>query len=540
MSTGYILAAALCASFVMSASALADNGFKIGIEMQSMVKTDPLVEAALAEMGIGYFNYYANTVDWQQGNPDAPEAEVNASMMALAERLKLDFSISCHMVDPSDASIRAASASRRFRGVVIDEVEHARLMNYHHSPLADPNTWKTLPEAYAGAIEGYKKLDAKLKAAGAPVATATHVWPVLEHVAARAGFTVCPKICKELYSSVSFAIGMGAAKQYGTELWADVDLWFWDLIPGHSAEEMKCNLLMAYWLGADLVYIEGCGYNLRPAGKQGIPFSLVNLTQSETYQLTPHGEVLRWFCREYLPAHPRKWTFRDVRPNIAIVRFPDSCHGQRYVTGFEDNLYGSKNIHSDRDTEAWLAIWNLITFGNTGRDGLTFFKAPCASYGYQRGVQKDVAASYLTRPVQAGSHSFFVPLTGAVVYDHLAGYDLLKGVPLIFVTGKEVSDETAKAIEKCVQEGSKCVVWGPLAKRFGISDWKSGVKLVPKGKGEFIVTDDFQLPAVYSEVISLLGRPDEIRYRFGDDSVVLKRVTDNDVSVEFEAQPTAL
>ena len=38
---------------------------------------------------------------------------------------------------------------------------------------------------------------------------------------------------------------------------------------------MKSNLLLAYWLGADTVYIEGAGFNLQPAGKQGIPFSLM-------------------------------------------------------------------------------------------------------------------------------------------------------------------------------------------------------------------------------------------------------------------------
>ena len=48
--------------------------------------------------------------------------------------------------------------------------------------------------------------------------TATHVFPVLLHVAARAGFAPCPKICKEMYSPVSFAVGLGEALQYGLRL----------------------------------------------------------------------------------------------------------------------------------------------------------------------------------------------------------------------------------------------------------------------------------------------------------------------------------
>lgn len=512
-------------------SAGADCQFRAGIEFSTQVPVTHAVEAALKDMGIGYINYY---IAAYPGSPDLPPNETNDAMMGLCERLGLDFSLSCHQIDPPEECVKEAvkRGGEHFKGVVFDELAHARLLN-HFSPtsLANHAEFQSFDQAYDETHKGYQALHDKYAALGSPV-TATHMWPLLNHVAAKTGFIVCPKICKELYSSVSFAIAMGAAKQYGTDLWADCDLWFWDLVPGHSPEEFKSNLMMAYWLGADLVYVEGSGYNLKPAGKQGIPFSLMSQTTQDTYQLTPHGEVLRWFNKTYIPANPRSWTFRDVKPNIAIIRFEDTDHGQRYTGDWKDELYGSPHLKSTRDTEAWFGIWNLLTFGKTGRDGLSLFKAWVGPSGYERAVHKDLTASYLTRPVQADMHRFFVPLNGVVVYDHTAGYDLLKDVPLLFLTGLQVSDEAMAAIRRRVEEGAVCVAWGPLAKKHGFNDWSEGVSIVKHGKGQFVLTDDFGYREVYQEIKTMIGRPDEIHYRFGDAQVVLRRVTDNEISVE--------
>jgi len=178
-------------------------------------------------------------------------------------------------------------------------------------------------------------------------------------------------------------------------------------------------------------------------------------------------------------------------------------------------------------------LWNLLTFGKAGRDGLSLFKAWVRPSGYQRAVQSDLAPSYLTRPVQADQHRFFVPLSGVVVYDHLAGYDLLKDVPLIFLTGKKVSDDTMAAIRKCVADGAICVAWGPLAKRHGFGEWESGVTVKPDSKGKWVLTDDFGFREVYQQIATLIGRPGEIRYRFGEHTVTLRRLTDNEVTVEL-------
>jgi hypothetical protein len=81
------------------------------------------------------------------------------------------------------------------------------------------------------------------------------------------------------------------------------------------------------------------------------------------------------------------------------------------------------------------------------------------------------------------------------------------------------------------------VIWGPLAKKNGFEYDGHGVKTIPEGKGRFVLTDDFQTPSTYQQVWNLIGLPDEIRYRFADQSVVLKRVTDNEVTVDITHVP---
>lgn len=483
--------------------------FKIGIELPSQVPVSDAIKDALSDIGVQYVNYYTYL-----GGSEAQAIDVNNAMMGLCRDLDMLFSLSCYHIDPPDAVVQAAAKEPLFRGIVFDELEHVRLL-FQRSPelrIADPSAFHSLDQAYDGTLEGFSQLKAKFDMLSTSV-TATHVWPVLHHVAARAGFTVCPKICKEFFSTVSLAVGLGAAKQYGRDLWVDVDQWFYDLLPGHPAEEVKSNLLLAYWLGADLVYLEGCGKNLAEPGSQGTPFTLIKQPFTSNYQLTEYGEMLRWFIKEYVPSHPRPWTFRDVQPEVAMIRFPDTCFGQRYTPYWADQLYGSPNLHSNTDTEAWFQLWNLLTFGKTGRDGISYYKLSFGTAGASRPNQPGMLPSWESRPDEAGVHRFFVPMNGVLVYDHLVGYDLLKDIPLLCLTGTRVSEPTMAAITQCVEQGATCVAWGPLAKQHGLA-WTGGVKVVTRGQGKFVITDDFGFGSVINEIADHLGSAAEIRYRF--------------------------
>ena len=75
-----------------------------------------------------------------------------------------------------------------------------------------------------------------------------------------------------------------------------------------------------------------------------------------------------------------------------------------------------------------------------------------------------------------------------------------------------------------------CVAWGPLASANGFR-WTRGVRVMRHGRGQFVLTDDFQSPETVRHYRRFLGRPDEIRYQFTGRSVVLERVTDNTVDV---------
>ncbi len=511
--------------------AASPGGFVVGIELPSQVPVPKPVECALQDMGIGYAGFYVTTTPkWE-----LPEAQTTSAMLDLCRRLGLRFTLDGHHRDPRAESIQAAAQiGRNFEGVLLDELTHIRLLYPEFTGpepdplLADPRSFTNLADAYARTVEGLRRLCSRLEKEGAPRVVCTEVWPSLLHAAARAGMTPCPKVCKEFYSTVSLAVGMGAALEYDQDLWVDVDMWFFQIVPGHPPDEVLSNLKLAYWLGADLVYLEGCGYNLAPAGKQGIPFSLMTQADNERYQLTPHGEMLKSFCKDYLPANPRTWTFRDILPTMAIIRFDDTDVGQK--TWGVDRLFGSTRLKPDRDTAAWLGLWNVLTWGRTGDDGIAWFKPSVKHPAANERHHREVVPSYLSDPACL-DHTFFVPLNGVVVFDHQVTYERLEGVPLLFLTGKHVSTETLNAVRRCVREGATCVAWGPLAASCGLAEWNKGVKVISFGKGRLVLTDDFQSRAAVRHFRRFLGRPDEIRYRFKDSTVTLRRQSDNSVEV---------
>ena len=244
--------------------------------------------------------------------------------------------------------------------------------------------------------------------------------------------------------------------------------------------------------------------------------------------------MLKRFCREYLPNHPRPWSFRDIKPEAAIIRFEDGDYGQRSwgVPG----LYGTKHLIGDADTRAWLGLWNVLTHGRTGADGLAYFKIGAKGPAHDPRHHTEVTPSYATDPEAAAFHSFFVPLNGVVVFDDHVEYERIKNIPLLFLTGKHLSAETVNGVRRCVSEGAVCVAWGPLAAGCGLAEnWNGGTAVEPVGKGRYVFTDDFASPEAVAEYKAWLAGEDEIGYRFGDYRVILRRDgSDNEVVVEVK------
>ncbi len=522
----------------MTATVMAQPPFKVGIELPTNLPVDPAVELMLKDVGVNYLNFFV----YNNSGPTEQDAmAVYDAHAALAKRLGAGYQLACHHVDIPEAVVRKAAQDPLCQGVLIDELEHIRLLWRLNPPpaklLADVDSFKDLFDAHDKAVAGWKELGEKYRSWGIKNLNSTHVWPTLLSVAAEAGWNPTPKICKEYFSPVSLAIGMGAALQYDKQLMVDCDLWLWDMLPGHPAEEYRSNLLLAYWSGADGIYTEGSGYNLLPAGRQGMPHSLMAKISDTEYALSPHGEVLRWFVKEYIPTHPRPWNFRDIKPDTAIIRFDDSCYGQRY-TGMPDTLYGSDKLHSDADTEAIFQMWNLLTARYTGRDGIVDAQHVTQNmFHYQHVPQNTRRDSYLTRPAMAKAHSFFVPLNNVVVFDDTVGADKLADIPCLVLSGKRISPKTWLAVQERVRQGALCVIWAPLAAKLGLKP-VGDVTELPMGKGKIVMTTDFGFLPVFNAMWPYLGKGDQIRYRFTQGEVLLKQVDDNKVDVVTTVNPT--
>jgi hypothetical protein len=414
-----------------------------------------------------------------------------------------------------------------FRGVVYDELEHGQMRRDRNTnggsdsrstgrvhPYFAATDGMTLEQAYDAVYRSAKAVADNYRCAGVTPMT-EDVFPVMLHTFARAGFDPNVKFLKEGIDPVYAAIALGAAKQYGREFCVAPDLWglpsflanppnrLGPSFPGHPPEELRASLLYAYWIGAARITVEDVQGFIKRKGDDG----------SVWYEPTAYGKVYRWFVKEYVPAHPRPYCFRDVRPEVAIVRLDDSCWGQS-ASWLPDSLYGAANLKTTPETAAWFGIWNVLTHGQTRPEGLSFHNS-----GYQ-GLP----------------HDFFCPLRGAVVYDHLAGAKELNGVKAVFLTGVKISPPTLEAVRAFVRGGGVCVALASLAPAELAG--KSGE--VADGSGRWVLVEDFCSPEARKAVAPFLGKPDEISYRIGERILSVKRgESGNSIRIYLQSEKDA-
>lgn len=296
-----------------------------------------------------------------------------------------------HFNMPPDM-LRAYAAHPRRQFVVFDEIEHHQIFRNRFSPATERNQHSALadtrklplPEAYECLLESALNLRRTYHAHRVAI-VAESVWPVLHHLFARAGWTLAPKLLKESYTPVPVAMGLGAAIEYrqrGANLWLTPDLWHHGHYPGHGVEALRSAMLLCHWMGVERFYVENLDFvhaegsvkvdgnsgrfdyaRLEPLRRHpdavGQVGSLVTYHNAEEFELTPYGEVFRWYAREYRPAHPVPYAWHEARCDVAIVRFPDSCWGQRSDAGWPDTLLGSDVARSTPETEAWVSILTL-------------------------------------------------------------------------------------------------------------------------------------------------------------------------------------
>ena len=502
--------------------------FAIGVLLYLRYPIPEFLGPALREMGVTYVA--AHHTNYRDMSPAAVLKRVRA-YRDFCEANRLKFRILIAYSEFPDAVFREAAKSAYFEGVQMQEAPWGKIIrgdqrkNPHIRPFARLKPAMSLPEALAAVEAGVVAERKRYERLGSRVVT-TNVFPVMFHALARGGMDVCPKFMKESFTPVAHANAWGAALQYGVDLWADGDLWFHGRRPGHGADELLASLLYAYWTGASRFLVEGAGGSALDSTAPSFKMArgswvdldgLISL-DGTTWKLNRRGEVLREFTRDYFPGHPRPFTFRDVEPDIAVVRFPDAQCGMDWGRmRWRERAFGcAGSPATPPESHHWPRVWNLLTHGASGRD-MTFFS-------------------------RKGGPFFFFPLNGVVVFDHRVGCDRLRGVPLIVLTGAEVSDETRAAVARCVAEGATCVASPNLTPPDVLEDGRPGAApiVVVRGKGRWVVTPDFREDPLQPLLRGLIGTKDRIRYRFRGGRTVTFRMVDgnpNGVVVEMAGGP---
>ena len=382
-----------------------------------------------------------------------------------------------------------------FLGFMLDEADHMQINA--HWPVIDYYGYNDkhylaetesldLLAARKAVFQSLESYNAACTVDGNPSAT-EHLFPVMMHTAAQAGLTISPKILKETCGPIMLAVAMGAARQYGVPFWVDVDYWWHNETIGHSVERFRSALLLAYWSGADQIYVEG------------------GAAYSDDHPVGWEIEAAyKGFLRDYLPSHPRPYTWRDFQPEIAIIRFDDTCFDERqkYLGEYPGPLYG--HVPARAENAEWLNIWSLLSHGFVRTD----------------------SASHQWEARRFGSRTLFVPLHNVAVYDHEVGYETLGGLRLIFLTGATISAGTFAAVQRCVTEGATCVLLPRLAPPGSDLNRIQEITTIQDGGGQWLIVPEFYRlhyecfcggpvdPVLRKTIKPLIGDGDHLVYNF--------------------------
>jgi hypothetical protein len=396
---------------------------------------------------------------------------------------------------PPEDLKRALAARPGFLGFMLDEADHMQI-NAHWPVIAyygydcqhflAETEGLDLLSARQSVLSALRRRNEACTAAGKPAAV-EFLFPVMMHTSALAGLNVSPKILKETCGPAMLAVAMGAARQYDGDFWIDVDYWWHNEAVGHSAERFRSALLLAYWSGASQIYVEG--------GARWAKDLEVGQEIERTY---------REFLQDYVPAHPRPYSWREFRPQTAIVRFDDTCFDerQRYLGEYPGPLYG--HVPAEPENTEWLSIWSLLSHGFVRTDSV----------------------SHQWESRRFGSRTLFAPLHNVAVYDHEVGYDVLTGLRLIFLTGATISPGTLEAVQRCVKEGATCVLPPRLAPPNSDLAGLKDITCVSDGPGRWLVVPEFYrlhyecfcggpvAPILRESLEGLIGDGDHLTYHF--------------------------
>ena len=389
--------------------------------------------------------------------------------------------------------VAALAKNGNLRGIMYDEFEHC-IANVNISIALSTKFKKRLPvfplSKSNDAVEQSNLLDSQLKeyadgikSMGAPRMYGEHVFPILFHKFAKAGITPNFKSQKESYSNVQYAIASGAALQYGTELCNCVDNWYRLTNPGHSAKEMYSNLVLSYLSGVTSVYVES---------------SHVFVTDDS---LNDYGKAFLKFSSEY-KGKPRNYNISDLRPEIGIIRFDDTFWGQCDPVMWRKILFGNKNIKPDSGSREYIRVFNILTHGETCRNGISWGRVS---------------------PWSLRKHRSFASLNSTCVFDENVRKETLSSLKLCFLCGNLISPETLSDVAELVRDnGLVAVTTKKYAPGHIASKVKGGFCEIADGSGKWIVVDSFSSSKLREAVRPFIGNKGEMRLTFANNEIVMK------------------
>lgn len=397
-----------------------------------------------------------------------------------------------HLVALPEKFKEAMASADNFIGFMYDEFEH--IIIHRNVSLSLASKFKTDKPAFVvseekDAVKQFDLLSSQLKkyaedikSNGVNMLCGEHAFPVLFHIFARNGIIPNFKSQKESVSNVQFAIAAGAALQYGTPLFNCVDLWHMLTFPGHTADEMKANLVFAYLCGVNRVYVEAATAFYDGDGNEN-----------------EYGKAFNEFTSEYR-GKERDYDIQDYKPEIGIIRYDDSFWGQGRIKYLWRNmLMGNPKIKADKLSKEWIKIMNIITHGETGNGGLT---------------QSRIELRSLL------PHRSFASMNGAAVFDDTVEKSKLESLKLCFLCGRKISNETLTAVKELVKENGLTAVATSKYAPDGVKNKKLfGFTEITDGKGRWIVTDNLKSRALKKRLKEFLGEKNEMKFRFGDKTI---------------------
>jgi hypothetical protein len=254
-------------------------------------------------------------------------------------------------------------------------------------------------------------------------------------------------------------------------------------------------LLMAYWLGAETIYVENLDFHKwTPRHPQAAPTgSLLAWRDPDHYDITPHGQVVREMYREYVQQHPRSIRWQDYDPRVAIIRLPDGGWGQPDDrTASRNRLLGNREMPLDAAASEWLYVWPVLTHGAARPGAISTANAGV----YPKGIEE-----------------FFLPIDSVAVFDHEVSARRLANVDCLIVCGHALSAPTFQAIRDRVAGGATCIIARRLYAQHAPG----------KLPGDWLIADDFRDPQIAKKLAPFLGPPEVARFRFKQQVVEFRR-----------------